>query len=138
MPFGAVLLGALFLSEPVGLPQLVGGAIPVLAVSAVGGIGAVVALVRRQPVLSRGFAVLAVAAVVGGWGVGQYPDMLPGEITIEQAAAPSATLWALVVVVVLAVLFIVPALVLLLRLSQQDRLDDARLDELAAENRPTP
>jgi cytochrome d ubiquinol oxidase subunit II len=116
--------------------ELVGGAVPVLALSAVGGIGAIVALVRRRPVWARGFAVLAVAAVVGGWGIGQYPDLLPGQITIEEAAAPSSTLWALVVVVVFAVLFIVPALLLLLRLSQQDRLDDGQLDEVTAENLP--
>jgi cytochrome d ubiquinol oxidase subunit II len=118
--------------------DLIGGALPVLVLSAIGGVGAVVALLRRLPNLARGFAVLAVAAVVAGWGIGQYPDMLPGEITIEQAAAPSATLWALVVVVACAVLFIVPALILLLRLSRAEGLDDARLDEVTAENRPAP
>jgi len=116
--------------------ELIGGAVPVLAISAIGGLGAIVALVRRQPIWARGFAVLAVASVVAGWGIGQYPDMLPGEITIDEAAAPSASLWALVVVVVCAVLFIVPALLLLLHLSQAERLDDGQLDEVTAENRP--
>ncbi len=43
VPFGAVLLGALFLSEPVGLVQLVGGAIIIAGV----------ALTRRRTVLPR-------------------------------------------------------------------------------------
>ena len=39
----------------------------------------------------------AVVAIVLGWGVGQYPWMLVDQVTIDQAAAPSATLWALLV-----------------------------------------
>jgi cytochrome bd-type quinol oxidase subunit 2 len=39
--------------------------------------------------------VLEVAFIVSGWGAGQYPYLLPPDITIYSAAAPHATLWAL-------------------------------------------
>jgi cytochrome d ubiquinol oxidase subunit II len=116
--------------------RLLDRALPLLALSAVGGVGAITMLVRRQPGPARLLAVLAVASVVWGWGVAQYPYLLPPSVTIDAAAAPSATLWSLVVVVVAAVVIVVPALVLLLRLSQQSRLEGGELAELAGENLP--
>jgi cytochrome d ubiquinol oxidase subunit II len=117
--------------------RLVGRAVPVLVLSALGGIGAIVMLFRHHAVAARAFAIIAVGSVVVGWGVGQYPYLLPETLTIEDAASPSATLWALVVVVVLAVLFIAPALALLLHLQQQDRLEGGELAEITAENQPS-
>jgi cytochrome d ubiquinol oxidase subunit II len=116
--------------------RLLDRAVPVLVVSAVGGVGAIAMLVRHRPVAARAFAVVAVAAVVWGWGIAQYPYLLPTSLTIDDAVAPSATLWSLVVVVVALLLFVAPALVLLLRLSQQSRLDEDELAALAAENVP--
>jgi cytochrome d ubiquinol oxidase subunit II len=71
----------------------------------------------------RPLAVLAVAAVVWGWGVAQQPDVLPGALSIEQAAAPSATLVALFVIFGAAAIVVVPAFVLLLRLQQRRALE---------------
>jgi cytochrome bd ubiquinol oxidase subunit II len=116
--------------------RLVGRALPLLVLSGIGGIGAMWALHRSRPALARGLAVVAVGAVVWGWGVAQYDYLLPTTLTIDEAAAPSGTMWALVGVVVLAVLIVVPALWLLLSLSQQNRLETEDLSEVAAENVP--
>jgi cytochrome bd ubiquinol oxidase subunit II len=116
--------------------RLVGRASPLLVVSGLGGIGAIWALHRQRAVLARVLAVVAVGAVVWGWGVAQYPYLLPTTLTIDDAAAPPGTLWALVGVVVLAVIFVVPALWLLLSLSQQNRLESDELADVAAENVP--
>jgi len=116
--------------------RLLDRVVPLLVLSAVGGIGAIVMLVRHRPGPARILAVLAVASVVWGWGIGQFPDLLPGQLTIDQAAAPSATLWTLVLVVCLAVVFIGPALVLLFRLGQQSRLESGELEAMAGENVP--
>jgi cytochrome d ubiquinol oxidase subunit II len=116
--------------------RLVDRVVPVLVLSAIGGIGAIVMLARHRPGPARLLAVLAVAAVVWGWGIGQFPDLLPGALTIDQGAAPSATLWTLVLVVGLAVLFVGPALVLLFKLGQQSRLEGGELDAMAEENVP--
>ena len=63
----------------------------------------------------------AVAAVVTGWGVGQYPWILVDQLTINDAAGAHATLTGLLVVVALAVVLILPALAYLLWLTQTER-----------------
>jgi cytochrome d ubiquinol oxidase subunit II len=73
---------------------------------------------RRSHSAARFFAVTTVVAVIAGWGVGQYPWMLVDQLTIDGSAGASATLDALLVVVVLAVVLVVPALIYLLKLSQ--------------------
>ena len=73
----------------------------------------------------RGTRVLAVGAVVSvvwGWGIAQFPDILPGELTLADAAAPSGALDALLVVFVVAALLIAPSIALLYTLTQRNRL----------------
>jgi len=65
--------------------------------------------------------VTAVAAVVTGWGVGQYPWILVDQLTIDDAAGAHATLTGLLVIVALAVVLIVPAFAYLLWLGQTER-----------------
>ena len=62
------------------------------------------------------------SAVVWGWGIAQYPDILPGELSLADAAAPSGALEALLVVFVVAALLIAPSLGLLYTLTQRNRL----------------
>jgi cytochrome d ubiquinol oxidase subunit II len=64
-----------------------------------------------------------VGAIIVGWGVAQRPDFLPGELTFRQAAAGDATLTALLVCVVIALLILIPALTFLYRLVLAGRLD---------------
>ena len=73
--------------------------------------------------------VAAVASVVWGWGVAQWPYLLPTSLTIEAGAAPHGTLVALVVVTVAAVVLVGPSLVLLYVLDQRNALE---LDDSAA------
>jgi len=55
-----------------------------------------------------------VAAVVWGWGVAQYPVLLPGTpVTLANAGAPHATLVALIVVFIAAALLVGPSFALL-------------------------
>jgi cytochrome d ubiquinol oxidase subunit II len=64
--------------------------------------------------------VVAVAAVVSGWGIAQYPWLLVDEVTIVDAAGATATLQALLVAVGLAVVIVVPPLAYLFRLTQSE------------------
>jgi cytochrome bd ubiquinol oxidase subunit II len=98
--------------------DLFGKALPLVLLSGVCGVATIVQLARRGAG-ARPLAVLAVASVVWGWGVAQRPYILPGVLTIDQAAAPSATLTALFVVFGAAALFVVPAVGLLFRLQQR-------------------
>ena len=102
--------------------DLLSDGLPLVVLSALCGAATLVQLARGGRAV-RPLAVLAVAAVVWGWGVAQQPDVLPGALSIEQAAAPSATLVALFVIFGAAAIVVVPALVLLLRLQQRGALE---------------
>jgi cytochrome d ubiquinol oxidase subunit II len=65
-------------------------------------------------------AVIAVAAVVAGWGIAQYPDLLVDQMTIEEAAGARATLIGLMIVFGLAAVTAVPALLWLYTLVNRE------------------
>ena len=84
--------------------------LPFLVVSAACGAAALLFMWRDA---RRGVRVLAVGAVVGviwGWGAAQYPYLLPQKLTIEQGAASSETLTALLVVFGVAAVVVVPSM----------------------------
>ena len=95
--------------------------LPLLAMAAVAGAVTTVLIFRRRYRVARVFAATAVAAVVTGWGVGQYPWMLVDQLTISEAAGAPATLAGLLFVVALAVVLILPAFAYLLWLTQSER-----------------
>jgi cytochrome d ubiquinol oxidase subunit II len=97
--------------------------------SAACGVGTLVLLTRANHRGARLTAVAAVASIIVGWGVAQWDYMLPETLTVEDAAAPSGTLWAIVIATILAVLFVFPAIGLLLRLSQQVLLPEEGVPE---------
>ncbi len=74
------------------------------------------ALWTRRFRVARIAAPVQAALILGGWALCQYPWLLPGDLTIEQAAAPEVTLrlvlWALGAGLVL----VVPSLVYLFRI----------------------
>ncbi|MDN4162246.1 cytochrome d ubiquinol oxidase subunit II [Nocardioides abyssi] len=120
---GAVVLAALVPLE-LDAPTLADGletqAAPLVAASALAGVATLVLLWRRRYAVARLTAVVAVAAVVSGWGVGQYPWLLVDEVTIADAAGARATLQALLVAVGIAAAVVLPALVYLYRLTQTE------------------
>ena len=99
---------------------LEGRAAPLVMLAAIAGVATLHLLWTRRFAVARLTAVLAVAAVVSGWGVGQYPWLLVDEVTIGDAAGARATLWGLLVAVGLAVVVVVPPLVYLFRLTQTE------------------
>jgi cytochrome bd ubiquinol oxidase subunit II len=72
--------------------------------------------------LARYTAAAAVAAIVAGWAAAQEPFLLPPGLTVTEAAAPDATLAALLIAAVLGMLLLIPALVWLFRLALSGRL----------------
>ncbi|GAB4004142.1 cytochrome d ubiquinol oxidase subunit II [Nocardioides ultimimeridianus] len=120
---GAVVFAALVPIEhdaPRLSDGLEGRAAPLVVLSALAGLATLVLLWRRRYRVARLTAVTAVAAVVSGWGMGQYPWLLVDQLTIQQAAGARATLEGLVVAVVLAALLVGPALFYLFRLTQSE------------------
>jgi cytochrome bd ubiquinol oxidase subunit II len=125
-------LAELHTSNAVLFSRLTGRALPLVIIAGVCGI-AVVALLttgltadRRSGV--RVIAALGVAAVIWGWGVAQYPVLLPGtNVTLSNAGAPDTTLTAIVVLFVAAVVIVGPSFALLFSLQGRRLLhaDDA-------------
>jgi cytochrome bd ubiquinol oxidase subunit II len=121
---GAVVLGALIPlrdDAPTLFDGLSGRAAPLIVVSAVAGAATLWLLWRRRYAVARLAAVAAVASVVLGWGVGQYPWLLVDEVRIEDAAGAPATLTGLLIAVGLAGVLVLPALGYLYWLTQTDR-----------------
>jgi len=65
-----------------------------------------------------------VIAVIWGWGVAQFPYLLPTSLRIDQAAAPDPTLDSVLIVFGIAAVVVLPALGLLYRLSQKELLGE--------------
>ncbi|WP_278260144.1 cytochrome d ubiquinol oxidase subunit II [Nocardioides convexus] len=115
---GALVFAALLPLEhdaPTLSDGLEGRAAPLVVVSALAGAATMYLLWRRRYAVARLTAVLAVAAVVSGWGVGQYPWLLVDEVTITDAAGATATLQGLLVAVGLAAVVVVPPLAYLFK-----------------------
>jgi cytochrome bd-type quinol oxidase subunit 2 len=92
---------------------LTGRALPVMGVSVVAGLAAVVLLVRRRYTSARLASSLAVTTILVGWAVGQYPYILVPDVTIEEAATGRPTLQAMLVALAVGAVILVPALVYL-------------------------
>jgi len=104
-------------------------ALPLVALSALCGVGALVLLVRRSERGARLLAVGAVAAVVVAWGVAQWDYMLPTSLTVSSAAAPTGTITAVLVAFGLAVVLILPAIGLLFTLDERGSLPEEGVPE---------
>jgi cytochrome bd ubiquinol oxidase subunit II len=98
--------------------------LPLVIVSALCGLGVLGLLLRDARRGLRPLAAGAVVAVIWGWGVAQFPYLLPTSLKISQAAAPDPTLDAILIVFVIAAIVVLPALGLLYWLSQRELLGE--------------
>ncbi len=78
----------------------------------------------RRAAALRPLAAGAVVAVIWGWGVAQFPYLLPTSLKITQSAAPADTLGTVIVVFIAAAVLVLPALGLLYWLTQKELLGD--------------
>ncbi|HEX3426364.1 MAG TPA: cytochrome d ubiquinol oxidase subunit II [Acidimicrobiales bacterium] len=123
---GAIAVVGIFIlhaDAPRLFRHLVGVGAPLVAVSGLAGLAALILLGRGDPSRARVVAALAVGTIVLGWGVAQYPNLLGTHTPISQAAAPSGTLWAVCVVAVAATVLCVPSLAFLFYLQQHRELE---------------
>ena len=97
--------------------------LPLVIASALCGLGVLALLARGQRRGTRALAVGAVVAVIWGWGVAQYPYLLPQDLTIQEGAGASGTLTAVLIVFGVAVVVVLPALAFLYALSQRSLLE---------------
>jgi cytochrome bd ubiquinol oxidase subunit II len=124
---GALAIGGVFvirddapdlydgLTSGAGLAVVIGSAVAGLVTLALVWLG------RFGP--ARFTSAAAVGAILVGLAVAQSPDLLPGVLTLKEAAAPDATLVAVMVCVGVAVLVLGPSLAYLYRLTLRGTLD---------------
>jgi cytochrome bd ubiquinol oxidase subunit II len=98
--------------------------LPLVLVSLVCGTAALLLLWRGAQRGIRPLAVGALVAVIWGWGVAQFPYLLPTTLTIEDGAGASQTLTTLLIVFGVAVVVVLPALALLFMLDQRTLLEE--------------
>jgi cytochrome bd ubiquinol oxidase subunit II len=128
---GALSLAALFElqnSDRLVFDRLTSGrALPFVVVAGVCGLAVFALLAVGWPRGIRGIAALGVTAVVWGWGVAQYPVILPGtSVTLSNAGAPDATMIAIIVVFIAAVVLVGPSFALLYALQGRHLLGEGQ------------
>jgi cytochrome d ubiquinol oxidase subunit II len=125
---GALSLAALLdvqNSDPALFSRLTGRALPLVVLAGVCGLAVLAMLTAGRTKGIQAIAALGVAAVIWGWGVAQYPVLLPGTaVTLTNAGATQATFVALAVVAIAAVILVVPSFALLFSLQGRRILGD--------------
>ncbi|MGX6448119.1 cytochrome d ubiquinol oxidase subunit II [Patulibacter sp. S7RM1-6] len=137
---GAVALGGLLVLRSDARPLFDGlthgGALVLVLASALAGLLTIVLVWRTERFgAARMTAALAVVGLVGAWALAQQPALLPGQVTIDAAAAGDATLSAVLVSTAIAVVVLTPSLWLLFRLVLRGTLDQ-RYEPLDQRFRP--
>jgi cytochrome bd ubiquinol oxidase subunit II len=90
------------------------------AVSAIAGLGSLFFVWSRRYLLARAGAVVAVASVLFGWGVAQWPYLIVPDVTVTDAAAPDATLRVVIIGFALGGAVLAPSLFLLFRIFKSE------------------
>lgn len=123
---GIVSLGGIAVlasDAPTLFEGLTGRGAPEVVLAAIAGSFTMIMVAQRRTRRARVGAVVAVGAVVIGWGFAQFPWILVDNVTITDGAGHPATLTALLVAAGIATVVVVPALVLLFRLVDTDQLN---------------
>jgi cytochrome d ubiquinol oxidase subunit II len=89
--------------------------LPFVAVSVVGGLASLGAMTAGAARAARAFAVVAVGAVLWGWGAAQWPYLIVPDVTVEEAAAPLDTVRIVAVGFTLGGALLLPSILALFR-----------------------
>ena len=94
---------------------------PLVVLSAAGGLASLLLIVRGRDRAARVAAAVAVASVVVGWGVAQWPYLIAPDLTAQDAAAPVSALRPVAVGLGVGGLLLLPSLLLLFRVFKTAR-----------------
>ena len=114
-----VLAIACLAAAPAAAPTLAhalfGRGLPLLVLALINGPVAVGAVWFSRPRVARVAVAAQVTFVLWAWAVGQWPYLIPSSLTIQDAAAPAATLTGFIVVVAIGMALLLPSLWFLFR-----------------------
>jgi len=94
---------------------LFGRGLPLTVLALLNGPLALLAVWRSRPRLARIAVIAQVVFVLWAWAIGQWPYLVPTDVTIQGSAAPESTLSALLVVIAAGMALLLPSLWLLFR-----------------------
>jgi cytochrome bd ubiquinol oxidase subunit II len=97
------------------LQSLTGRGLPLFVLALLNGPLALWAVWRSRPRIARVAVIGQVVFVLWAWALGQWPFLVPPDLTISGTASPSGTLNAMLVVLGIGGLFLIPSLWLLFR-----------------------
>ena len=120
----AAMLPFLYRDAPVVAARFGERSVPFAVVSALCGIAGLLVLWQERYVLARVTAAAAVVGVLGGWAAAQYPDLLVGVATADQAAAAPESMDALLIAMCLGMAVILPSFYLLLKVFNAPVVED--------------
>src|SRR6266516_4635564 len=110
-------LAELHISNAALFSRLTGRALALVIIAGLCGLAVLGLLTASRPRGIRVPAALGVAAVIWGWGVAQYPELLPGtSMTLTGAGTPHATLVAIIWLSAAGALIVGPSYALLFAL----------------------
>ncbi len=117
-------------SAPYVFARLTGIALPLVTISIAAGIAVLTMLWLRwyRALFLRVTAAIAVASIVWGWGLAQYPYLIPTSLPLAAGSAPTGSLVGEFVVAGIAVLLVAPGFALLYFLQQRRVLTAAETD----------
>lgn len=95
--------------------DLTGNGLPLLLLALINGPVALWGVWRIRPRIARYAVAAQVTLVLWAWAAGQWPYLVPPDLTISGAAAPAATLKAWLVVITVGMVLVIPSLVVLFR-----------------------
>ncbi|MGZ4149880.1 MAG: cytochrome d ubiquinol oxidase subunit II [Actinomycetota bacterium] len=107
---------------------------PFVVLSGLGGIAAIGATIRGRERLARAGAALAVAGVIAGWGVAQWPYVIVPDLRASDAAAPASALRPILIGYAVGAALLAPSLLLLFRVFKASRADST--DRLSGSSPP--
>lgn len=99
---------------------------PVLAIGIISALVSGWALWQRRFQLARVSAVIQIVALLGGWGLAQYPYIIYPDITLTNSAAPQGTLAFVMISLPFGLALLIPSLYLLFKVFKAGTLEPER------------
>mgnify|MGYP000141509167 FL=1 len=84
-------------------------AIPFHVATGLSAVGAILALWLRRFRRARAMAIVQTALIITGWGLAQYPYIVPPDLTLQNTAAPDSVLWPITVALGVGSVVLVPS-----------------------------
>ncbi len=94
---------------------------PLFTLGLASGFSSLIALWLNRPTIAVVGAVTTVSSVLWGWGVSQYPFIVPPNMTLEQAKGPDSVLYAMLISIVVGMAIMAPCLAWLFMIFKSDR-----------------